>query len=63
MIKIESEMKDYLRSEHDLKSLQVRQVGSGRKSFTGMSTNNVLNIIREDVTQGVLSTWESSDIG
>lgn len=28
-----SEMKDELRPEYDLKSLQVRKVGSGRKSF------------------------------
>ena len=27
------EMEDELRSEYDLKSLQVRKVGSGRKSF------------------------------
>ena len=30
------EMEDELRSEYDLKSLQVRKVGSGRKSFGDM---------------------------
>ncbi|UBF28764.1 hypothetical protein K9N68_13495 [Kovacikia minuta CCNUW1] len=29
----ESEMEDDLRAEYDLKSLQVRRLGSGRKSF------------------------------
>ena len=28
-------MEDDLRSEYDLKSLQVRKLGSGRKSFGG----------------------------
>lgn len=30
-----SQMEDELRSEYDLKSLQVRRLGSGRKSFGG----------------------------
>lgn len=29
------EMEDELRTEYDLKSLQVRRLGSGRKSFGG----------------------------
>ncbi|HEY9809198.1 MAG TPA: hypothetical protein V6D13_07645 [Halomicronema sp.] len=29
-----SEMEDELRSEYDLKSLRVRKLGSGRKSFS-----------------------------
>lgn len=33
----ESEMEDDLRAEYDLKSLQVRRLGSGRKSF-GLTT-------------------------
>ena len=28
-------MEDQLRSEYDLKSLQIRRLGSGRKSFGG----------------------------
>jgi len=31
----ESEMKDDLRTEYDLKSLRVRRLGSARKSFGG----------------------------
>jgi hypothetical protein len=33
MKKVKPEMKDQLRPEYDLKSLQVRKLGSGRKSF------------------------------
>jgi hypothetical protein len=33
MKKDKSEMEDDLRSEYDLKSLRVRRLGSGRKSF------------------------------
>lgn len=33
MKKVESEMDDELRSEYDLRSLRVRKLGSGRKSF------------------------------
>ncbi|OWY68041.1 hypothetical protein B7486_28065 [cyanobacterium TDX16] len=33
MKKDESEMEDDLRAEYDLKSLRVRRLGSGRKSF------------------------------
>lgn len=33
--KDELEMEDGLRSEYDLKSLRVRRLGSGRKSFGG----------------------------
>jgi hypothetical protein len=32
-----SEMEDALRVEYDLKSLQVRRLGSGRKSFGGVT--------------------------
>ena len=32
---IKLEMEDDLRSEYDLKSLRVRKLGSGRKSFGG----------------------------
>ena len=32
---VKSEMEDELRSEYDLKSLRVRNLGSGRKSFGG----------------------------
>ena len=35
MKKVKPEMKDQLRPEYDLKSLQVRKLGSGRKSFGG----------------------------
>lgn len=33
----ESEREDDLRTEYDLKSLRVRKVGSGRKSFAGVT--------------------------
>jgi hypothetical protein len=33
----ESEMEDDLRTEYDLKSLRVRKLGSGRKSFGGIT--------------------------
>lgn len=33
MKKVESEMEDELRPEYDLRSLQVRKLGSGRKRF------------------------------
>ena len=32
-MKNDSEMQDEMRQEYDLKSLQVRRLGSGRKSF------------------------------
>lgn len=35
MKKIETEMDDELRPEYDLKSLRVRRLGPGRKSFGG----------------------------
>ncbi len=35
MKKDNSELEDELRSEYDLKSLRVRRLGSGRKSFGG----------------------------
>jgi hypothetical protein len=35
MKRVESDMEDKLRSEYDLKSLRVRRLGSGRKSFGG----------------------------
>ena len=35
MKKVKPEMKDRLRPEYDLKSLQVRKLGPGRKSFGG----------------------------
>ncbi len=35
MKKAELEMEDDLRDEYDLKSLRVRRLGSGRKSFGG----------------------------
>ena len=35
MKKAELELDDDLRSEYDLKSLRVRKLGSGRKSFGG----------------------------
>lgn len=34
-MKNESDMEDDLRAEYDLKKLQVRRLGSGRKSFGG----------------------------
>lgn len=36
MKKDNSELEDELRSEYDLKSLRVRKMGSGRKSFGGV---------------------------
>lgn len=35
MKKVETEMEDELRPEYDLKSLRVRRLGPGRKSFGG----------------------------
>jgi hypothetical protein len=35
MKRVKPEMEDDLRSEYDLKSLRVRSLGSGRKSFGG----------------------------
>jgi len=60
MKKVHSEMEDELRSEYDLKSLRVRRVGSGRKSFANMNTNEVLTNIKEDVTQG-LQYWRQNE--
>lgn len=34
---IDTEMEDELRPEYDLKTLQVRRLGSGRKSFGGVT--------------------------
>jgi hypothetical protein len=36
MKKVETEMEDELRPEYDLRSLRVRRVGPGRKSFGGL---------------------------
>ena len=35
MKKVETEAKDELRPEYDLRSLRVRKVGAGRRSFGG----------------------------
>lgn len=35
MKKVETDMEDELRPEYDLKSLRVRRLGPGRKSFSG----------------------------
>jgi len=37
MKKVETEMEDELRPEYDLRSLRVRKVGAGRKSFGGLT--------------------------
>jgi hypothetical protein len=37
MKKVETEMEDELRPEYDLRSLQVRKVGPGRKSLGGLT--------------------------
>lgn len=37
MKRVKPEMEDNLRSEYDLKSLRVRKLGSGRKSFAGIT--------------------------
>jgi hypothetical protein len=36
MKKVETDMDDELRPEYDLKSLEVRKLGPGRKSFGGV---------------------------
>ncbi|HEY0079887.1 MAG TPA: hypothetical protein VGB73_14845 [Pyrinomonadaceae bacterium] len=36
MKKVETEMSDELRPEYDLRSLRVRKLGRGRKSFSGV---------------------------
>jgi len=36
MKKVEAETEDELRSEYDLRSLRVRRLGPGRKSFGGV---------------------------
>jgi hypothetical protein len=36
MKKVETEMSDELRPEYDLRSLRVRRLGPGRKSFGGV---------------------------
>jgi hypothetical protein len=36
MKKVETEMNDELRQEYDLRSLRVRKLGPGRKSFAGI---------------------------
>lgn len=37
MSKVESEMEDDLRPEYDLRSLQVRKAGPGRKNLAGLT--------------------------
>ena len=39
MKKVETDMEDELRSEYDLKSLRVRKLGPGRKSFGGLNVH------------------------
>ena len=46
MIKNETAMPDELRSEYDLRTLQVRKVGRGRKSF-GQSVIQLANDVSE----------------
>lgn len=36
MRKVETDMNDELRPEYDLRSLRVRRLGPGRKSFAGL---------------------------
>jgi len=44
MKKAESELDDDLRAEYDLKSLRVRKLGSGRKSFSGSSDGSIVRL-------------------
>lgn len=60
MKKVEPEMEDELRSEYDLRSLRVRRVGSGRKTFASINVDNVCIEVKEDVTQG-LRYWRHND--
>lgn len=39
MKRVESDMEDEFWSEYDLKSLRVRKLGSGRKSFGGTTVH------------------------
>ena len=57
MKKIKSEMEDDLRSEYDLRSLRVRRVGSGRKSFADINVDKVVIKVKEDINQG-LHYWK-----
>lgn len=53
MKKADSEMEDDLRAEYDLKSLRVRKLGTGRKSFAGSTVR-----LEPDVAE-VFSSAES----
>ena len=52
MQKAETEMNDELRSEYDLRDLQVRRAGPKRKSFRGRSIQLEPDTTNESKTSG-----------
>ncbi len=60
MKKVNSEMEDDLRPEYDLRSLQVRRVGAGRKNFAGINSDNISIKVKEDVAHG-LGYWKHNE--
>ena len=52
MQKAETEMDDELRSEYDLRNLQVRKVGPKRQSFKGRSIQLEPDTTNESKTSG-----------
>lgn len=60
MKKVNSEMEDDLRPEYDLRGLQVRRIGAGRKSFAGVNADNIPIEVKEDVAHG-LGYWKHNE--
>lgn len=60
MKKVNSEMEDDLRPEYDLRGLQVRRVGAGRKKNVGIDADNIAIEVKEDVAHG-LGYWKHNE--
>jgi hypothetical protein len=54
-----SELEDELRPEYDLKSLWVRKLGAGRKSFGGAIDLPVVNIEQAKENQAAIDLLDS----
>jgi hypothetical protein len=51
MKKAKSEIEDDLQAEYDLKSLRVRKLGSGRKSFGGSTVRLEPDVLETDAAK------------
>ena len=62
MKKDELEMEDELRPEYDLKSMRVRKLGSGRRSFAGTTIQlEALRFLIKVMQQNQLPNFKGQD--